>query len=77
MRANKIHKFDFQKTQGAHYTPNLLADFVASQIANVLAANHKKELRVLDPAIGDGVFPQIHDRAKSVLRSRSNQPSER
>ena len=44
-----------EKSDGATYTPKLLADFVASQI--VLHASATAELgsvRVLDPAVGDG-----------------------
>lgn len=44
-----------RKRTGAHYTPPELASFVADQmIANVCAP--KFPLRVLDPAIGDGVL---------------------
>ncbi len=44
-----------EKAGGATYTPNILADFVARQIVNILdEIPADRPLRVLDPAIGDG-----------------------
>jgi len=44
-----------QKITGAHYTPTLLANFVAEQIMAVLSQVKKYDnIRVLDPAVGDG-----------------------
>ncbi len=44
-----------KKATGATYTPKLLADFVAAQIANSIKKHPKtKLLRILDPAIGHG-----------------------
>jgi len=44
-----------EKAGGATYTPNILADFVARQIVNILdEIPADRSLRVLDPAIGDG-----------------------
>ena len=44
-----------EKAGGATYTPNILADFVAGQIVNILdEIPVDRPLRVLDPAIGDG-----------------------
>jgi hypothetical protein len=46
---------DQRKSVGAHYTPAILADFVAKEIVSTLHDSHKsKMLRVLDPAVGDG-----------------------
>jgi hypothetical protein len=44
-----------RKQEGAHYTPILLAEFVARQIYNAIGISLKTErLRILDPAVGDG-----------------------
>ncbi len=43
-----------RKEKGAHYTPEGLAEFVAAQVAAQFTAN--KNLRILDPAVGDGVL---------------------
>jgi adenine-specific DNA-methyltransferase len=44
-----------EKSGGATYTPNILANFVARQIVNILdEIPSDYPLRVLDPAIGDG-----------------------
>lgn len=44
-----------RKESGIHYTPELLADFVAQQLLNVWPDKFRKtNLRLLDPAVGDG-----------------------
>lgn len=44
-----------RKEIGAHYTPKLLADFVAESIVSALPDSfQRKSIRVLDPAVGDG-----------------------
>lgn len=44
-----------RKEAGIHYTPKILADFVAKQILNSWACKSRtKEFRLLDPAVGDG-----------------------
>jgi adenine-specific DNA-methyltransferase len=44
-----------RKPVGAHYTPSILADFLAGGIISSLRDSDKsKMLRVLDPAVGDG-----------------------
>lgn len=44
-----------RKESGIHYTPKLLADFVAQQLLNVWPDKSRKtNLRLLDPAMGDG-----------------------
>jgi len=43
-----------RKEKGAHYTPESLAEFVASQIAEHVTPG--RELCVLDPAVGDGIL---------------------
>lgn len=44
-----------RKREGAHYTPTLLADFVADQICRAAFPSLlSKPVRVLDPAVGDG-----------------------
>jgi adenine-specific DNA-methyltransferase len=45
-----------EKAHGATYTPTLLADFVAQQLASAVRADRDAELRILDPAVGDGVL---------------------
>ncbi len=43
-----------RKEKGAHYTPDGLAEFVAKKVAEQLGG--RKNLRILDPAVGDGVL---------------------
>jgi adenine-specific DNA-methyltransferase len=44
-----------RKATGAHYTPQALASFVASQIVGALQLDDEvKSVRILDPAVGDG-----------------------
>ncbi len=44
-----------EKADGATYTPNILADFVARKIVSIIGEIPiDRPLRVLDPAIGDG-----------------------
>lgn len=45
-----------EKAHGATYTPTLLADFVAQQLADAVLAPRDTVLRILDPAVGDGVL---------------------
>ena len=46
---------EVQKADGIHYTPNLLADFVAKQIVDTwICQPHSSPMRLLDPAVGDG-----------------------
>lgn len=46
---------DERKSTGAHYTPDVLAGFVAQQIIKSLDVSSKTErLRILDPGCGDG-----------------------
>lgn len=46
---------DEVKSEGAHYTPPILAAFVARQIVAALGERDKdEELAVVDPAVGDG-----------------------
>lgn len=47
---------DQQKSDGATYTPNALAEFVANQIVSVFELPPKGEIRILDPACGDGAL---------------------
>jgi hypothetical protein len=41
---------------GVHYTPSLLARFLAERLVSVVCRDHAEPLRVLDPACGDGVL---------------------
>ncbi len=44
-----------RKEAGVHYTPQILADFVAKQILNSCpCASTSSKIRLLDPAVGDG-----------------------
>jgi len=46
---------DERKEVGAHYTPKLLADFVADGIVSAMPSSYRRKcIRVLDPAVGDG-----------------------
>ncbi len=46
-----------EKAGGATYTPKNLSDFVAEHIvANIEASNLKQPIRILDPAVGDGML---------------------
>lgn len=47
-----------RKATGSHYTPLHLAEFVAEKIvaAHVKASKARAPLRVLDPAVGDGIL---------------------
>jgi len=51
--ATRHHSVEALKTDGVHYTPGHLADFVAAQIVNRLASGSQR-LAVCDPATGDG-----------------------
>ncbi len=48
------HRADPTKSGGVHYTPSLLARFVAEQAATALG--ERDRVRVLDPACGDGAL---------------------
>ena len=45
---------ELRKDSGAHYTPSILSDFVASQITAQIDLSHSTTFRILDPALGDG-----------------------
>ena len=45
---------DKQKATGSHYTPKILAEFVASHILKNYSGQKTGILKVLDPAVGDG-----------------------
>jgi len=45
-----------EKAHGATYTPALLGDFVAKQLAAAVIAQRDAVLQILDPAVGDGVL---------------------
>ena len=47
---------DKQKSEGAIYTPKLLAEFVAKQILNTFSIPKIGSIRILDPACGDGAL---------------------
>lgn len=52
---NKLVIKNKQKLTGAHYTPKLLAEFVAKQIIQAFVPHSKSsEIRLFDPGIGDG-----------------------
>ena len=56
MLAARYADVDNKKFNGATYTPEILADFVAKQILNVFEFPKKGVVRVLDPACGDGAL---------------------
>jgi hypothetical protein len=45
-----------EKAHGATYTPAVLAEFVAKQVAAAMLAPRAAVPRVLDPAVGDGIL---------------------
>jgi hypothetical protein len=54
-RRGRFARVAAQKTQGATYTPQRLADFVAAKIVGALAdRTAPRTVRILDPACGDG-----------------------
>lgn len=62
---------DKQKSDGATYTPKLLAEFVAKQILSKFSIPKKGSIRVLDPACGDGeLLDAVIDIMPSEIRKR-------
>ena len=53
LELDRYHHVQYRKEDGAHYTPVILANFVAEKII-AAARPLKKKVRILDPAIGDG-----------------------
>ncbi|HPG31862.1 MAG TPA: N-6 DNA methylase, partial [bacterium] len=49
-----MKKYSAQKTSGAHFTPNQLANYVAINLINQIELNSNKTINVLDPSCGDG-----------------------
>lgn len=45
---------DYVKANGEHYTPAILASFVAQHIVAEINKTNSESLRILDPAVGDG-----------------------
>ncbi|HPH95535.1 MAG TPA: N-6 DNA methylase [Anaerolineaceae bacterium] len=45
---------ELRKDSGAHYTPSILSDFVASHIAAQIDLSYSTTIKILDPAVGDG-----------------------
>lgn len=46
---------DSRKTNGVHYTPEILSDFVAREICGAITEEFRQRpIRLLDPALGDG-----------------------
>ncbi|MBK1989523.1 hypothetical protein A0J48_018615, partial [Sphaerospermopsis aphanizomenoides BCCUSP55] len=44
-----------QKIEGSTYTPEILADFVAEKIVDIVKnKNFISPIKILDPAVGDG-----------------------
>lgn len=54
--AHRYAAVSHEKAHGATYTPTILADFVAKQLAAAVLAPRDAVLRILDPAVGDGVL---------------------
>lgn len=58
------------KRHGKHYTPAVLADFLADRVLGWLELSSDKTLRILDPACGDGeLLLSIHRMAATQLPS--------
>ncbi|MEO5927068.1 MAG: N-6 DNA methylase [Patescibacteria group bacterium] len=45
---------EYIKANGEHYTPEILASFVAKKIAEAIGEKVSDRLKILDPAVGDG-----------------------
>jgi adenine-specific DNA-methyltransferase len=45
---------ELRKKSGSHYTPQLLANFIAKQIAKTIKEQFSDSIKILDPAVGDG-----------------------
>ena len=63
-----------QKSQGAHYTPPELAQFVAQQIVAAWRTKQddKSTLTILDPAVGGGeLIEAIYSELPNDLLSRA------
>lgn len=60
---------DVQKNDGVHFTPEILAKFVAKNIIDNFEFSAKKKLRIIDPAIGDGalIAPLVETLNKSNI----------
>jgi len=60
---------DIQKSDGVHFTPDALANFVTKNIIDNYDFLKKKKLRIIDPAIGDGalISPLIEAINKSSI----------
>ncbi len=62
---------DKQKSNGATYTPKLLAEFVAKQILCTFSIPKKGSIRILDPACGDGeLLDSLINNMPSLARKR-------
>lgn len=62
---------DKKKSDGATYTPNLLADFVAKQVLGTFSIPKTGDIRILDPACGDGeLLDALINNAPSLVRKR-------
>jgi hypothetical protein len=62
---------DKQKSDGATYTPKLLANFVAKQMLSEFSIPKTGDIRVLDPACGDGeLLEALIQNAPSRLKKR-------
>lgn len=62
---------DKQKSEGATYTPKLLAEFVAKQILSEFRIPKTGSIRLLDPACGDGeLLDALINNVPPLLRKR-------
>ncbi len=55
-RSHRYSDVEEPKAAGSTYTPENLADFVATQIVNAANFSTRKKIKVLDPAVGDGAL---------------------
>ena len=53
-----------KKSEGATFTPSILADFVASQILATFKPERNEPIRLLDPAVGEGEL--LHSLLKQI-----------
>ena len=62
----KYQSLDEKKFHGVHYTPDSLADFVASRIISNYSLDKRKDISIFDPAVGNGEL--LYALARQLLK---------
>jgi len=69
--APRYSDVDRQKSDGATYTPVVLAEFVAQQMLREAAIPERGKIRVLDLAVGDGaLLDALINQVPQAIRKR-------